>query len=191
MIYQIKEDAYGSKDIPVHYTTAHPRCAYYSVGKRVLIKSYTKVVHRVRSSVNVLVIESLSLEWFHGNCLFFFGCSIPFLFFPMKHKWTTKQTSKTKNAQKLRRCELGYCLVSVLKCAGHELRINWPQQKKTDNYTYLRWNSWAIQDRFSPIDFDCRQSKFNRNLSKDTFCANFFFKTLLVKKILPWTTKEL
>lgn len=130
MIYQIKEDAYGSKDIPVPYTTAHPRCAYYSVGKRVLIKSYTKVVHRVRSSVNVLVIESLSLEWFHGNCLFFFGCSIPFLFFPMKHKWTTKQTSKTKNAQKLRRCELGYCLVSVLKCAGHELRINWPQQKK-------------------------------------------------------------
>ena len=55
MIYQIKEDAYGSKDIPVPYTTAHPRCAYYSVGKRVLIKSYTKVVHRVRSSVNVLV----------------------------------------------------------------------------------------------------------------------------------------
>ena len=69
-------------------TTAHPRCAYYSVGKRVLIKSYTKVVHRVRSSVNVLVIESLSLEWFHGNCLFFlvaqslscFSFSFPFPF---------------------------------------------------------------------------------------------------------------
>lgn len=143
-----------------------------------------------------LVIESLSLEWFHGNCLFFllplfFSCSIPFLFLPMKHKWTTKQTSKTKNAQKLRRCELSYCLVSVLKCAGHELRINWPQPKKTDNYTYLRWNSCTIHFRFSSINFHCRQSKFNRNLSKDTFCANFFFKTLLVKKILPWTTEEL
>ena len=113
-------------------TTAHPRCAYYSVGKRVLIKSYTKVVHRVRSSVNVLVAGDRIFKFrvVSRQLPLFFSCSIPFLFLPMKHKWTTKQTSKTKNAQKLRRCELSYCLVSVLKCTGHELRINWPQQKK-------------------------------------------------------------
>lgn len=137
-----------------------------------------------------LVIESLSLEWFHGNCLFFFSCSIPFLFLPMKHKWTTKQTSKTKNAQKLRRCELSYCLVSVLKCTGHELRINWPQRKKLIIILICAEIAERSKIDFLPLTSTAGSRSLIEIFQKILF-AQIFFKTLLVKKILPWTTKEL
>ena len=138
-----------------------------------------------------LVIESLSLEWFHGNCLFFLVAQSLSCFF----QWNINEQPNRQAKRKTRKNSAGANLAIVQSQCWSALDMNWGlidlSKKKTDNYTYLRWNSCTIQDRFSPINFHCRQSKFNRNLSKDTFCATFFFKTLLVKKILPWTTEEL